>query len=149
MTQKNIFRSFVALSLAFTTASIIAGIFPGHISEDWKIVLEWNGNEGLLLGLAENIPESGTMRVAFFIAATAFVSVMLAVQIGMFLFWRFARISYLLLALIFVLLAAFDGLIVMTPLEASLNQATLILDGVIIGMAYLPPVNGYFESRTN
>ena len=72
----------------------------------------------------------------------------IAVYIGMFLFWRFARFGFVCLTALSVVLVPFDGLVVMAPVEASLLQLALIIDGVIVAMAYLPPIGGQFEPGT-
>lgn len=147
MTQKNLFRLLVALPLALSIASSVAGLYPGNLSDDWKIVLEWNGNEGIFEGLTENIPESTFARVALFIVSAVFLVIAVAIQIGMFLFWRFARIGYVLGTLIFIFVVPFNGLVVMVPLEAAMYELLLTLDGVVIAVAYLQPISGYFETK--
>ena len=69
-----------------------------------------------------------------------------AVQVGMFWFWRFARTGYVLLVALFLVAIPFDGLVVMTPIEAALYDIALILDGAVITMAYLQPIASYFEA---
>lgn len=65
----------------------------------------------------------------------------------MFLFWQFARIGYLVSTLAFALVVLFDGLVVMIPLQASLYELSLILDGIVIAMSYLQPFKGFFEFK--
>jgi hypothetical protein len=147
MTQKNIFRLFVAISLALEIGSALAGVYQGAISEDWKTVLEWSGNGGYSEWLTESVPEQTFFKVVLLIVVVLFLAIVVAVQIGMFLFWQFARIGYLVSTLAFALLVLFDGLVVMVPIQASLYDLTLILDGIIIAMSYLQPFKGFFEFK--
>ncbi|MCK9285804.1 MAG: hypothetical protein M0P39_16160 [Rhodocyclaceae bacterium] len=86
MTLKNRFRLVVGLSLGFAVASLVAGLMVGDISEDWKAVLEWHGNEGVFEWLLANLPESTVSRVSMLIALSLFLVFVAVVQIGMFLF---------------------------------------------------------------
>ena len=149
MTLKNRFRLIVGLSLAFAVASAVPSFFLGGISEEWKIVLQWHGNEGVFEKLLDNLPESGVARAGLLIVLISFLTYVVAVQVGMFLFWRFARVGYLLLTAGFVVLVSLDGLVVMTPFEAALCQLSLILDGAVLAIAYLQPISSYFEKLPN
>lgn len=135
------------MSLALEIGSALAGAYPGAISEDWKTVLEWSGNGGYFEWLVESVPEQTFFHVVLLILLVLFLAIVIAVQIGMFLFWQFARTGYLISTLAFSMVVPFDGLVVMTPLQASLYELSLILDGVVIAMSYLQPVKGYFESK--
>jgi hypothetical protein len=68
-----------------------------------------------------------------------------AVAVGLFLFWRFARFGFVLICALTLALVPFDGLVVMTPLVAALYDLSLVIDGVVVAMAYLPPVRNEFE----
>jgi hypothetical protein len=145
MSPKNVFRILVGLSLALTIASAIAAAFPGEISEDWAAVLQWHGNGGISEYFSESIPESMWGRAALGVLAAALALLAIAVQIGMFLFWRFARIGYVCLSALLILTVLFDGLVVVVPTEAALYQLSLLVDGVVIAMSYLQPVASYFD----
>ena len=145
MSPKSTFRIIVGLSLALTIASAIAAAFPGASSEEWAAVLQWHGNGGVSQYIAENIPESMWARIALGIVAAVLAISAIAIQIGMFLLWRFARIGYVCLSALLILTVAFDGLVVMVPAEAALYQLSLIVDGVVIAMAYLQPIASYFD----
>jgi hypothetical protein len=145
-TAKNTFRTLVALSIALTIASIVAGNFPGDIPADWVTVLQWDGNGGITQYLVENIPENYWARVVLLFLAFGFFLFVIAVLIGMFRFWRFARFGYVCLVALSVVLVPFDGLVVMAPANAALLQLSLVLDGLIVAMAYLPPIRSQFES---
>ena len=146
MAPKNVFRIVVALSTALLIAGAVAAAFPGQISEEWKPLLQWHGNGGITEHLVENIPENYWTRAVLLLFAIGFLVFTIAVLIGMFLFWRFARFGFVCLTALSVVLVPFDGLVVMAPVEAALFQLALILDGVVVAMAYLPPIRGQFEN---
>ena len=145
MAPKNVFRILVGLSIALIIAGAVAAIFPGHMSEEWTTLAQWHGNGGVSEQLTENLPENYWVRAVLLLLAVGFLAFAIAVLIGMFLFWRFARFGFVCLTALSVVLVPFDGLVVMAPIEASLLQLALILDGVIVAMAYLPPISGQFE----
>ncbi len=145
MAAKSVFRAVVGLALALTIASGVAAAFPGDLSADWSTVLLWHGNAGISERLMQNLPESLWARAALGLIAAALGIFAIAVQLGMFLFWHFARIGYVLLAGLLIATAPFDGLVVMVPLEAALYELALMITGVVIAMAYLQPISSYFE----
>jgi ABC-type glycerol-3-phosphate transport system permease component len=145
MAPKNIFRIVVGLALALTFASVIAAALPGEIPESWNTVLQWSGNGGIWERLSENIPESFWGRVVLGVVVAAVAILGIAVQVGMFLFWRFARAGYVLLTGLLIVTVPFEGLVVMVPVEAALYQLDLIVTGAVIAIAYLQPVSRYFE----
>jgi len=49
------------------------------------------------------------------------------------------------LTVFLILLTLFSGLSVMRPTEAALFELSLLLDGAVLAMAYLAPINAYFE----
>ena len=146
MAPKNAFRIVVALSGALIIAGAVAAMFPGQIPEDWATLLQWHGNGGISEQITENIPESYWARAILLLVGFGFLAFTIAVLIGMFLFWRFARFGFVCLTALSVVLVPFDGLVVMAPIEAALFQLALILDGVIVAMAYLPPIGRLFEN---
>src|SRR5687767_12481289 len=97
MTSRNFFRSIVALSLLLSLATGVSGFFGVDIPEDWNTLLEWSGNRGVTEFIFNNLPSSNIARIALLLAGIVFLAFAVAVQIGMFLFWRFARTGYVVL----------------------------------------------------
>lgn len=54
MSAKNLFRCLVAISLGTALASIAVTQFPGNVPEEWKTLLEWHGNGGVIDDFAAN-----------------------------------------------------------------------------------------------
>ena len=148
MAAKNVFRIVVGLSIALMIAGAVAAVFPGQMSEDWTTLVQWHGNGGISEQISGSLPENYWLRAVLLILAVGFLAFAIAVYIGMFLFWHFARFGFVCLTALSVVLVPFDGLVVMAPVEASLLQLALIIDGVIVAMAYLPPIGGQFEPDT-
>ena len=115
--------------------------FPGQLPEDWKTLLEWNGNGSIIDELLEN-------RWLLFGVGIPLVILAIATQIGMFLFWRFARPVYAALTAVFVLLTSFWGISVLLPVEAALGELSLLVEGAVIALSYSQPFSSYFEAGT-
>lgn len=147
MTPQNVFRFVVALSLLLAIITAVSGVYAENIPEDWKALLEWNGNGGVSEHALNNHAKDGLSRVALLVLGIGFVVFVVAVQIGMFLFWRFARTGYVVLTGGFVALTAFDGIVVTLPVQEAFYELTLLVDGAVIAMSYLSPIGAYFEDR--
>lgn len=147
MSARNFFRSIVALSLLLSIITAVSGQLPGDIPQDWNTLLEWTGNRGVSEYVLNNLPSGGIARNALLLAAIAFLVFAVAVQVGMFLFWRFARIGYVVLTGAFVLFTAFDGIVVTLPVQEAFYELTLLLDGAVIAISYLSPISAHFDAR--
>lgn len=148
MTHKTVFRLLAALSLIVVIATGVVTAFPGDVSSDWKAVLAWHGNGAAGMEFYEAALEGNLGRVFLWLIGIAFVIFVAATQIGIFFFWRFARLSYAVLAMLMFFYSPFAGLSVMLPLQAALWELALFLDGAIVAMSYLPPINGYFKKNS-
>lgn len=137
----------VALSLALTMAGTLAALFPGPLPQDWETLLLWHGDGGFTDRLDESFPENGLARAALLVAMVGIVSYVFAVFVGLFLFRRYARFGFACICALQAATVAFEGLVVMTPLEAAALQLALMLDGAIVAMSYLPPIAREFEPR--
>ena len=93
MTHKIAFRLLAALSLVAAIASGVMAAYPGDIPGDWKTVLEWHGDGSHLSPVLDNAFASGVGQLALIGLALALGLFAVATQIGIFLFWRFARPS--------------------------------------------------------
>jgi hypothetical protein len=139
MSPKNLFRCLVAISLVTGLATLGATQVPGEVPEAWKAAYEWSGNGSLLDELELN-------RWILLGLGIPFVIFAIAAQIGMFLFWPFARPAYVALTVAIVLMTPFSGLVVQLPVEATLSELSLIADGAIIALSYSQPFASYFEA---
>jgi hypothetical protein len=147
MAPQNFFRCVVTLSLLLSIITAVSGIYAENIPEDWNTLLEWSGNGGVLEHATNNLPKDNTARIALLLLGLGFVAFVTAVQIGMFLFWHFARTGYVVLTGAFVIFTAFDGIVVTVPVQEAFYELTLLVDGAVIAMSYLSPISAYFETR--
>lgn len=146
MSHIALFRTLIALSFCLFLASGASELVPPAIPEDWKTLLEWSGNGGIFEWLSERRNSlSRPEAVGLLILLLAVLGLMAYAQIGIFLFWRKARSAYVAVTIGSVILAFFDGLIVVLPGDAVLCSLSLLIDGAVIAMAFLPPVKARFE----
>lgn len=139
MSAKNLFRCLVAISLLSFLAAMAVTQMATDVPPEWRTLFEWNGNGGYLDGLEEN-------RWIVLGLGIPFVILVVVAQIGMFLFWRFARPAYAALVAVTVVITPFSGLVVQLPLEAAWWSLSAIADGAIIALSYTQPFSSYFES---
>lgn len=144
---RNVFRAVVALSLALSVAGALAALFPGPMSQDWETILLWHGQGGITDRLDERLPESVAGRVTLVALSLGVLGYVAAVVVGLFFFKRFARFGFVCVCALHLAVVPFDGIVVMTPLEAALLELALLLDGVIVAMSYLPPIAYEFDAQ--
>lgn len=67
--------------------------------------------------------------------------------VGLMFIQNWARHLYLALSMLGLALVPFSGFIVQPPLDTLFSNANLLLDGVILGIAYLSPLADSFNNR--
>lgn len=70
-----------------------------------------------------------------------------SVAVGLWQFNRHARLSFLLLTAMSVVLTALGGISVQLPFEVVLEYAVALMDGAIVAMAYFSPVAEKFALK--
>lgn len=68
--------------------------------------------------------------------------------LGLIFVQNWARHLYLALTLLTISLTPFSGFIVQAPLDALFSNATLLLDGAVLAVAYLSPLAASFGQTT-
>ena len=148
MNAKTVFRLLLVAILLGAIASALIASFPGNITEDWRTITEWNGNGGFYERLdSVTSPAHIAGRVAVISLLAVIVLFLLTVYVGLFLFWRFARLSNLLLTILLLLLAPWSGLVILLPIEAAVYDFTVLCEGAVIALSYTSPVKDYFERK--
>lgn len=148
MNARTVFRLLLVAMLLGAIASALIAVFPGNISEDWRTITEWNGNGGFYERLDSFTSSTHIAgRVAVILLLAVIVLFLLAVYVGLFLFWRFARLSNLLLTILLLLLAPWSGLVVLLPVEAAVYDFTMLCEGAVVALSYTSPVKDYFERK--
>ena len=139
MSPKITFRCLLIVSLLSALASFAVVQFPGQVPADWKTLLEWHGDGGMIY-------ESLSNRWLLFGVGIPLVIAFFYSVIGMFFFWRFARPVYAGLTVALLLLTPFFGISVLLPIETALAELSLLVDGAIIALSYSHPFSSYFET---
>lgn len=149
MNAITLYRVFLLVPI-FTgiAVTILHYAAPGYVSEDWRALLQWDGNGGLFDQLPSERPSRLTERIVVVVSVVAsagFVLFALAVQIGMLFYWRFARPASLAVTMIVVALTPFLGVSVTLPLENMLYDVGALCDGAALAMAYSSPISERFN----
>ena len=146
MNPKLFFRLLVAASLLFAIAGVLVAEFSGNVSEDWKTLAEWNGHGGIYDRLELcNLPTNMVGLIAVSALLIAFLLCILGVYLGLFFFWRWARVGNVAVTILFLALAPFSGLIILFPFEAGLYDLTMLCEGAVIALSYTAPIKEYFR----
>ena len=146
MSFRTVFRILLVATLVGAIAGALAAIFPGTISDDWRTVTEWNGNGSVYERFESfTFPTHIVARVALIALVVLIVLFCISIYVGLFLFWRFARLGNVVLTILFLLVAPWAGLVILLPLEAALYEFTMLCEGAVIALSYSPPIKHYFE----
>jgi len=147
MTPKALFRLMVAIMLLGAVGSTLAAIFPGNIGEEWRTAQELNGNGGIYERFADfELPTHAIARASVTGLLVILVLFLLSVYVGLFFFWRFARLFNVLLTVLFIVIAPWAGLVVLLPIEAGLYDFTMLCEGAVFTLSYSSPIKSLFES---
>lgn len=148
MNMQKLFRALLLVSLFATVMALTLHLTASsRVSEDWKTLLQWDGDAGLVDRVPDTLPSSWGARIlliAGFLVAIAFVVLTLLTQIGMMLFWRFARPGFLITTALSLVLSPFLGLSVTLPLEGAMYYLATLCDGAVLAMAYFSPLSERF-----
>lgn len=148
MNTQKLFRVLLLVSLVATVMAItLHHTASGRVSDDWKTLLQWDGDGGLVDRVPDTFPSSWGARIlliAGLLVAIGFVVFTLVTQIGMILFWRFARPGFLITTALWIGLSPFLGLSVTLPLEGALYYLATLCDGAALAMAYFSPLSERF-----
>jgi hypothetical protein len=144
LSAKALFRLLVVVT--FVAPFLSFALPTGNISEDWRTVGEWHGNGGFWLDLIAYVSGlEGARCIAAIAALVALAGLVLGLGVGLFLFWRPARLANLLIALYVILVAPWSGLVVLFPLEVALADFRMLCEGAVIALSFTPPIKDYFE----
>lgn len=124
-------RIFRILVIAATTCYVVWFLLPFWASDIELQVISYSGHGALLP--VRNPLYYGSWFVLSIIAA-----------VGMVYFCNWARHLYLGLSILGPVLAPFSGYLIQPPMDTLFSSANLILDGVVLGVAYLSPISKRF-----
>jgi hypothetical protein len=129
------FRLFQLLVVSSTVIYIIWFFLPywsGYLSDDEYRLAEYTGYGAIL-------------PVNHFLYYSAWFGLWLISALGLFFFQNWARHLYLALSLGTLFAVPFSGFLVAAPIDALFLNANLLLDGVILALAYFTPLAANFK----
>jgi hypothetical protein len=99
------------------------------------------------LGVAPPSAVASAPHWQIFVAA--FISLFgLLARIGLFFFWPWARILYVICIAVDLVTMPFEPVTPATPLSAAINQFTIYLAGIVIALIYFSPVRELYVRAT-
>lgn len=130
--MKNIFRSIVVTQMiALVSYWLLPLMYDQGLSSAQRELVDLNGIYSVL-------PTNAVMYWGL-------LGVWLGASVGVFLFLGMARALFAVVVLITIGMTPFSGFVVLTPLEATVSAVIGILNGVIVGLAFLSPVSREFS----
>ena len=136
----------LAPSKGFLRTLIVAEIALVIISVVVSLLTESSLPEPLRAFLKAEFEAEITVRAMTMIIATIPLFVlMLGSSIGLFFFWRPARILYLIVTAVGLLLTPFFGPYVDAGWGSTLEEAATIVSGVILALIYFSPLKDLYE----
>jgi hypothetical protein len=146
MNAKSFFRLLLIAPFFELVVGTLVPASPYEISENWRTISEWHGNGGFYEHLGAFASSTSTLgRFAEISLLAVGLLLLLTVYVGLFLFWRPARLANLLLTLAFLVSAPWAGLVVLLPVEAALYGFTMLCEGAVVALCYTSPIKNYFE----
>ncbi len=138
MSRLLVFRSVVAGSfLTCVVAAIYSSWAESGFSQDWRDVLEWNGNGGIIPDNSDDLSATGWV---FVVALMLWGLVTVVNEVLFFFCWRYSLTIYLWTSLMGIGFTLFFGLSIMSPIEGTLLQASIFLSGIALTLAYCSPI---------
>ena len=99
------------------------------------------------LGIAPPSPVASAPHWQIFVAA--FISLFgLLARIGIFFFWRWARILYVVCIAVDLIAMPFVPVTPHTPLSAAISEFTIYLAGFVIALIYFSPLRELYARTT-
>jgi hypothetical protein len=131
MTIERIYKLLIGITVVISVAIWFGAYTYVFLSEDTKTLLSYSGHGAM-------ISMGGVISWAWF--ATFMTGIL-----GMLLFKKAFRVLFIMVLLVNMGLLPFFGVLVATGFELMLSDITSILSGVILCLAYLPPLNSRFR----
>lgn len=133
----------VVLWIAGVAYSVLA---ESSFSQDWKDVLAWNGNGGMI---PNSLSDVSIAEWAFILSVGLTAVVAVLNQILLFFYWKPSRVIYLVTSILFYPTILLCGLTVFTPVEYMLYDLATFISGVSLALAFYSPVAQRFTTKPN
>ena len=136
-------------SKGFLRILVVAEIVLGIISIVVSLLTESSLPEPLRAFLdAESEAEITGREMILLAAAIPLIILLIVSSIGLFLFWRPARILYLITIVTGLLLTPFFGPYVDAGWGTTFQEAAIIVSGIILTLIYFSPLKDLYEKPT-
>jgi hypothetical protein len=146
--NSTLFRTLVAVDFLLLILTITIAFLHPH---DLPAAESLQGKGALIdfPGPAGDLDPS--LRLPYIIcllALAAFIILLtLATQLGLFLFWNWARYAYLAFTILALAIEPLSGWTALSPWDSLLDGLSLLLQGVIICACFSPPIARRFRHR--
>ena len=132
--MKSIFRSLVVLSYVTYAVFFFIPYFDAYIYEqNTMLALTWNGYGAVI--------PFNTFSIYLMLAAYSVIT------IGLFFFYSWARLSFLVITAVSVALVGLQGIAVIPPMDGLLVYITNLIDGALIVFMYLTSISNRFKNN--
>lgn len=142
MNIKIIFRILLLATLVLPIIAIVyTEMSIPYQSKDMQDLLAWDGYGGLMSPV--NIDPNLEM---IWIGVLVLMLILILVgYVGLFLFKKWGRTITVSITIISFLLTPFMGILVALPVTATIDGISCMLFGIVLSMAYLPPLESEFN----
>jgi hypothetical protein len=138
-----IFRGLVAGSLALFALSLIIGFFEPAFPDEVNAYLEADGASPLF-----HLLDSGPLGLQILVWALVlgFLVAYLASCVGMLMFRRWARATFIAVAVVGIIILPFEGASFGTPLQSTVDTLFSMIDGALLVMLLFDPIKARFDN---
>lgn len=136
-----VFRGLVVSSLVLFVVSACVGLLEPEYPEAVNAYLEGDGASPLFRDL-DSRPTS--YLIVLVVSALAFLIAFLASNIGLLMFKRWARTTFIVVTLAAFAFIPVQGVSFTTPLMSALNWLYAMIDGAILAMLLFDPIKAKF-----
>jgi hypothetical protein len=149
MTLTTLFRVLVVAAPVLAVLGVVANHFgAAHVSQDWRDILAWSGDGAWIPDPSSIWQTQRMLAISVVFLYVIVVIAALVAQVGLFLFWRFARPLAVVLTVLGEALVLGFGLSVFLPLEQVFYDLCLLSEGAILALAYFSPLHARFDQRS-
>ncbi|HEU5138272.1 MAG TPA: hypothetical protein VFU13_24210 [Steroidobacteraceae bacterium] len=136
-----VFRGLVAGSLALFAISIFISFVEPPVPDEVNAYLEGEGASPLF-----SIFESGPLSLQILLGAlmAGFLIAYLASCIGLLMFQRWARATFIGVAVVGIVVLPWEGVTFTTPLTSTIETLFSMIDGALLAMLLFDPIKSKF-----
>lgn len=135
MPTKGLLRTLIVAELLIAIISVVVSLFTEFmLPEPLRAFLE-----------AESEAEITMRDVVMIAVGIPLIILLLVSSIGLFFFWRPARILYSLAVILGLAMTPFFGPYVDAGWGTTFEEASIVISGVILALIYFSPLRDFYE----